>query len=79
MSDAARYLAAAHDMLGKARDALEATRLPLAKSSADYLLDTIRANLDNNQLSDADFRTFIRNSLAAVPANQGEKRGSVRS
>ncbi len=38
----------------------------LTKRDADMsmsLIDTIAANVNNNELSDAEFRQFIRNSL----------------
>lgn len=34
--------------------------------SAVCLLDTIEANVDNDRLSDSQFREFIRNSLSVV-------------
>ena len=36
------------------------------KSEADYLMDTVAANVDNEKLSDADFRQFIRNSIDPI-------------
>lgn len=38
---------------------------PRRKSPADCLVETIAANVDNDKLTDADFRNFIRNSLKA--------------
>lgn len=70
MAGAQSYLAAAQVMLDKAQNALAAATLPAQAVRAECLLDTIRANLDNPKLSDADFRAFIRNSLPAVPASQ---------
>lgn len=60
-----------HEAIVKtARDALSRV-LPLLddldfrpiKSEADCLMDTVAANVDNEKLSDADFREFIRNSI----------------
>ncbi len=33
------------------------------KSEADYLMDSVAVNVDNEKLSDAEFRQFIRNSI----------------
>lgn len=68
-----KRLAAQEDVppgLKTARDALSRV-LPLLddldfrpiKSEADCLMDTVAANVDNEKLSDADFREFIRNSI----------------
>jgi hypothetical protein len=39
------------------------------KSHADYLMETIRANVDNKNLTDSDFREFVRNSLSGIAAD----------
>lgn len=36
------------------------------KSNADYFIPTLAANVDNEKLSDADFRRFVRNSLPGL-------------
>jgi len=36
------------------------------KIPAAHFMETIRANVDNMKLSDAAFRTFIRNTLPIV-------------
>jgi len=36
------------------------------KSDADYFIPTLAANLDNEKLTDADFRQFVRNSLCGL-------------
>jgi hypothetical protein len=43
---------------------------PLA-SAADYAMKTIMANVDNDKLSDADFRDFIRTFSAGKPHETG--------
>jgi hypothetical protein len=43
---------------------MEALDFRPVMSADDYLMNTIRANIDNDRLTDAEFRDFIRNSLA---------------
>ena len=43
---------------------------PLA-SAADYAMKTIMANVDNDKLSDAGFRDFIRTFSAGKPHETG--------
>ena len=54
----------AQEALARILRQLESLDFRLVKSADDYLMDTIRANIDNDRLSDADFRSFVRNSLA---------------
>ena len=37
------------------------------KSAADYLIESIRANMNNPNLTDTAFRVFIRSSVATIP------------
>jgi hypothetical protein len=50
---------------------------PLAKHKrtipADHFMGTIAANVDNDKLSDAEFRQFIRNTLTIVEYPRPEK------
>ena len=43
----------------------ELTKVDLrpTKSRADCFIPMLRANVDNDKLSDADFREFVRNSI----------------
>ena len=44
---------------------------PDEKDRAFYFCQTLMANVDNTKLSDAEFRTFVRNSLTQFkPAGQ---------
>lgn len=39
---------------------------PPSKSAADYFIPTLAANVENEELSDADFRQLVRNSLKTL-------------
>lgn len=69
------------NLLKQAGAVLETIDLKPRTSPAEIFLQTLAANLDNEKLTDADFRQFVRNSLPGVvfPAdrqvvmtNQGE-------
>lgn len=61
-----KVVAGVQDLLGQAQRLLGQVDLRPVKSSAEHLMDTIRANVDNEKLSDAEFREFIRNSLRGL-------------
>ena len=56
----------AQETLSRLLPQLEAMDFRPVKSEADYLMDTVAANVDNEKLSDADFRQFIRNSIDPI-------------
>jgi len=36
------------------------------KTASDYFMDTLKANLDNENLDDSQFRQFLRNTLKDI-------------
>jgi len=54
------------NLLKQAGAVLETIDLKVSPSPAEIFLRTLAANLDNEKLSDADFRQFVRNSLPGV-------------
>ena len=47
----------------------------MPKSSAEIFIDTIRANVENEKLTDEEFRDFIRNSLPVLGFfSEGDKK-----
>lgn len=54
------------NLLKQAGAVLETIDLTPRKSPAEMFLQTLAANLDNEKLTDADFRQFVRNSLPDV-------------
>jgi hypothetical protein len=38
-------------------------RIEVKKSTNDYFIDTLKANIDNKKLSYTEFREFVKNSL----------------
>ena len=56
---------AAH-LLTEAQATLAAIDLAPRRSAADIFLQTLAANVDNEKLTDADFRLFVRNSLRGL-------------
>lgn len=56
---------AAH-LLTEAQATLAAIDLTPRRSAADIFLPTLAANVDNDKLTDADFRLFVRNSLRGL-------------
>ena len=54
------------NILKQAASALETIDLTPRPSPAEMFLRTLTANLDNDKLSDTDFRQFVRNSLPGI-------------
>lgn len=54
------------NLLKQAGAVLETIDLTPRKTPAEVFLRTLAANLNNANLSDADFRQFVRNSLPGV-------------
>lgn len=54
-------------LLTQAQAVLATVDLARRPSPAGLFIPTLAANVDNEKLSDADFRQFVRNSLAAIP------------
>lgn len=54
------------NILKQAASALETIDLTPRRSPAEMFLRTLAANLDNDKLSDTDFRQFVRNSLPGI-------------
>lgn len=46
---------------------------PTPDQMAVSLCATLRANVDNNKLSDADFRQFVRNSLPLTQPKESKR------
>lgn len=53
----------ANNLLAQAQAVLATVDLKPVRSPADIFLPTLAANVDNDKLSDADFRDFVRRSL----------------
>jgi DNA polymerase elongation subunit (family B) len=53
----------AQENLRRALAGLETLDFRTVKSEADYLLPTLAANVDNERLTDEQFRNFVRNSI----------------
>lgn len=55
------------NLLSQAQAVIATISLPKPKSSlADQFVKTLSANVDNERLSDAEFRAFVRNSLLGM-------------
>ena len=54
------------NILKQAGSALEAIDLTHRQSPAEMFMRTLAANLDNDKLSDAELRQFVRNSLPGI-------------
>ena len=54
------------NLLKQAGAALEAIDITPCPSPAEMFMRTLAANLDNDKLSDADFRQLVRNSLPGI-------------
>lgn len=54
------------NLLKQAGAVLETVDLKPRSSPAEMFLRTLAANLDNEKLTDTDFRLFVRNSLPGV-------------
>ena len=54
------------NLLKQAGSALETIDLRPRPSAAEMFMRTLTANLDNDKLSDTDFRQFVRNSLPGI-------------
>ena len=54
------------NLLKQAGSVLETIDLRPRPSPAEMFMRTLAANLDNDKLSDADFRQFVRNSLPGI-------------
>ena len=54
------------NLLKQAGSALETIDLRPRPSAAEMFMRTLAANLDNDKLSDADFRHLVRNSLPGI-------------
>ena len=54
------------NLLKQAGSALETIDLRLRPSAAEMFMRTLAANLDNDKLSDADFRQLVRNTLPGI-------------
>ena len=51
-------------LLDQAKAAAEAIEIPKCKkSAADYFMQTLLANVNNDKLTDANFRQFVKNSI----------------
>lgn len=46
------------------------TRRPAATCDPKYLIDTLNANIDNDKLTDKQFRDFVRNTLPIYTVKQ---------
>ena len=53
-------------LLTQAQAGLATIDFTPTRSAADMFLPTLAANVDNDKLSDADFRIFVRNSLRGL-------------